>query len=298
MKKIVVIIMIFMLAGCSAKSSEKIEVILPNGTPYIALGAVDSINVTNVNGPDLLSAAFVNTDKTYDMIVAPLNLGAKLYITGASNYELAAVITSNNNYIVSRNQMDSVSDLEGKTIMAYGENKTPGIALEKTLDDNNVNVTIDYKGSVMDIVPFFVADNASTPEYILMAEPVLSNLSLQFGLEDLHVLDLSDELDLDILQAGIFVKPNIEYDSVLKDIKDNITYLNDNVTNYANELITKDDYFVNLGVELLIESIPKCSIVYMDAKINKTAIENYFNVLNDYNTNLLNGVVPNEGFYN
>ena len=93
MKKIVLCFMLIivglLVVSCDLGSTEnpedkKVSIIMPTGTPALGLAeyAVDAkedenITVDIVAGSDPLMAAFVN--KSYNVIVAPVNLGAKMF---------------------------------------------------------------------------------------------------------------------------------------------------------------------------------------------------------------------------
>ena len=90
MKKVLftllVLLSLFMFVGCAKEKEEyeKISVIMPTGTPALALANyvkeavdTDSADVSLVAGADLLKSAFINKDK--DIIVDPVNLGAMMY---------------------------------------------------------------------------------------------------------------------------------------------------------------------------------------------------------------------------
>lgn len=127
------------LGGCNPVESSTIEstsieeitpidIILPQGTPLIAVGNLldnPNYNFEIVSGPDSLTAAM--TAKTHDIVIAPITAGAKLYIKNASTYLLDSVITTNNTYIISKgdNTLNSIADLEGKDIIGYSQGNTP-----------------------------------------------------------------------------------------------------------------------------------------------------------------------------
>ena len=79
------------LTACASQEEvkEDISIICPSGTPALALAnykvANEDVNFEIVEGSDALVAAFGN--KSHDVIVAPVNLGAKFYNTN-ENYVL------------------------------------------------------------------------------------------------------------------------------------------------------------------------------------------------------------------
>ena len=92
MKKIILILVLFIMsigiASCDVivvDSSKDVTIIMPTGTPSLALAKYASssdVKAEIVSGSEGLVAAFTN--KSHDFIVAPINLGAKMYQTNGS----------------------------------------------------------------------------------------------------------------------------------------------------------------------------------------------------------------------
>ena len=211
MKKIIYLVFIMflvLLTGCgSASVKEEVKIIVPQGNPFIAVGNLvgeENIKIESVNGAAGVKAALVAGES--DVVIAPLNLGTQLYNAVNSKYKLDSVIALGNTYIISKKAvaLNSIKDLEGKTILAYSKGGTPDIVLQYVLKENGVNATIEYQASLTEVVPFFVQGKY---DYILAAEPVITNLQVNKKLE-LNVLNLQDYTDKTILQAAIFVNPN------------------------------------------------------------------------------------------
>lgn len=291
---ILVIVFTICLFGCGGNSvKENVKVIVPQGNPFIAVGNLvgeENIEIENVNGAAGVKAALVSDN--YDVIIAPLNLGAQLYNAGNSKYKLEAVIALGNTYIVSKEgtQLNNLQDLEGKTILAYSQGGTPDIVLQYILNANNINANIEYQPSLSEVVPFFVQGKY---DYILAAEPVITNLIVNKKI-NLNILDLQDYTDNTIMQAAVFVNPDSQnkesIEAVIKKIKKNIELMNKEPGKYAEEIILKDVYFSDLGVEILTQSIPNSNLEFLDAKENKQLVEKYLT--------MIGYKLPNEEFYN
>ena len=102
MKKYILLFLAFLglvLASCTDKNNNadelepnglknEVTILVPNGTPYIGLGGLldeENISITAVNGADNLKSGLVS--ESYDIIVAPVNLGTQLYSKGNSKYK-------------------------------------------------------------------------------------------------------------------------------------------------------------------------------------------------------------------
>lgn len=301
MKKIKFLLLLFlalMLVGCQKQTSdisdleEEISITVPQGTPFIAVGNLmgsNNLTIEPVSGAAGVKTALI--ERKSDIVIAPLNLGAQLYNKGNSKYELSAVIGFGNTYVISKKniQLSSIQDLNGKKILAYSQGGTPDIVLQYVLNQNNVSAEIEYMGSVSEVVPFLIQ---GTYDYVLAAEPVITNIKENKKVE-LNILNLQDYIDEKIMQAGIFVNPASEkqesIDIVLNSIEKNIKNMNENVEEYAKELINKHVYFSDLTENILVKSIPNSNLGYMNALENKAEVEKYLN--------MINYELPKEEFY-
>lgn len=303
MKKIIKLLVVILLlgvviisGGCK-KDLEKIKVLLPSGAPLMAIGDLldsEEFEFTVVNGADPLSAALISGE--YDMVIAPLNLGAKLYTAGKTSYKLDSIITSNNTYLISREDF-KVEDLNEKTILGYGKNSTPDIVLKVVLAQKGINAQIEYQTSVADVMSLFLA-NESSSKYSLSAEPQVTLIKNK--VKDITVIDLVNVFGEGQIfpQACLYVKADKDYSDYLKLIEKNIKSLNSKPEKYAESIISKHTYFETLGKDVLAESLPKCNIVYLKASQNKEAVNNYVDYLNTYANPILGGKTVDDGFYN
>ena len=301
MKKILGFILLFIFtltfSSCGKVELEnEVTIITPYGTPYLALGGLlneDNVKIDAVNGADGLKTALVKGE--YDVVIAPINLGAQLFNKGNSKYVIEAVITMNNAFIVtdSTNKLDSIKDLVGQKVLAFGQTGIPGSVL-KTLYTNNKfdQNLIDFSQASSSAVYSLFAGGSSDAKYALMSEPEISKLVLN-DKKDIKTLDLTKELGVDVPQACIYVNPNSQkqndINSLLKIIENNIKSLNKNPSKYADEIISLDRTFEAMTKEVIVRSIPLTNIVYKEADNFKIEINNILSILKVPN--------PSEEFY-
>lgn len=301
MKKIIyiVLLMVLFLTGCTNVTVERsISIIVPNGTPALALTTYfenDGVNYEIVNGSDPLVSAFTN--ETHDFIVAPVNLGAKLYKANG-NYLHFKTIVWGNTYIVSKTNISSINDLEGKSITAFGESSTPGIVLKALLKHYNINCDITYVEDVSTANSLLMSGQA---EIILSAEPSLSKINSS---NKFYILDLQEEWkkmtgSFSYPQAAIFVRKSIFENTVIKkhlNLLEKAITDTKNAEYVASKAVLIDSTFEKLGVSTLIKAIPNCHFELVDNE--KTAIESFFNILNDLGLSAMYGnTMPDDSFY-
>ena len=313
MKKIVCLVLFLLLmVSCGKKQENKIpnefptttlssevKILTPAGTPYLALGGLlvnENIKIDVSTGADMLQANLPKGE--YDVIVAPVNLGTMLYNKGNSKYKISHILTGNNAYIVTRseNKLESIFDLEGQEVLAFGKSASigiPGSILKKAYANNNLATSkIKYEYSSSAEVYQEFKNNLSSVKYALMSEPEISKLVLTDKIA-IKTLDLSKVLGENFAQACIYVNPNSknpeDINEVLALIGQMINFMKEEPKKYADIVIPLDRKFEAMGKDVIIRSIPLANIVFKQAKINKNDIEN---------TLIMLGVgLPNDEFY-
>ena len=287
-KMLICLLLLFCLVGCKPnKLDNEVSIIVPNGIPYLAVAGIKeeiNIKMDTVSGAENLQAALLGNN--YDIVIAPINLGAKLYGASKSSYKLVAPITYNNAYIVGRSHLnlESLNDLSAKSVIAFGQTGIPGSILTKIYHDNNdildINdVDFSLNSSANVYASFLCEDNKN--KYALMSEPEISKLKLINNI-DTETLDLCSILDINIAQAAIFVNPNSnkeDIDIVLEKIKINIRYLNESPIMYVDKVLKLDEqFFSSIGKDIMINMIPNANIKY-GIESRKTDCEVMVNLL-------------------
>lgn len=309
MKKLIlftfVFLALFLTVGCQATSATTdkddtiYSVIVPNGGPAIAQmylqNQPDKYSVDVVNGPDPLVAAFGS--KSHDFIFTGTNLGAKFY-ANSPDYLFIAVFTLGNSYLVTQSDDPfTISSLEGKEIVAFGQNSTPDIVLRYILEQNNINCTIRYVDSVASATAEWIADHS---KIILIAEPSLSILS--GSNPGLDIIDLQTEYTnasgLDSYpQAGVFARTtlsNAAIDQFLADLESSINTVNTSVSASAQ---LGEDLGFGFSKSVLEASIPNNHLQFISALDARTNLEAYFSIIMDINPVLIGGALPQDSFY-
>ena len=307
MKKISLILIMllsFVLVACTktTKESRQASVIVPSGTPSLAVMNYIKENsdskVEVVEGSDPLIAAFANT--SYDAIIAPVNLGAKFYNSGTSSYILAKTIVWGNLYIASSENITSIDDLNGEKLVVFGKNSTPDIITRIVLGaKENLNVEIEYVSDVQTANSLLVSGKA---KYIVTAEPSISKIKDQKGLK---TLDLQEEYskvtgETSYPQAGIFIKKSAKNDeftnNLVNALLDSVRKTNSNKEDTANNAVELNQTFKTLGAETLIKAIPNCHFnVYEN---ERSAVNKYLQSLIDLGLGAqVGGKLPDEEFF-
>ena len=308
MKKVLffisILVTLFSLTSCFEETNTNVSVIAPTGTPTLGLAeALDtyesSFDYNIVSGSDALRAAFING--SYDIIVAPVNLGANLsQKVEGFEYVFYQTIVGGCFYLVSSNDIKSIKDIDNTEITVFGMNSTPDVVIRSLIAYYKLNVKINYVNDVAEANTMLISGNAQT---IVSAEPSISkfNASKKF-----HTVNLQDEWvkmsgsTYAIPQAGIFVKKsklnNVYVQTALKRINNSIELSKTNPQKLAESAVKVDSSLKNIGVNTLVNAIPNCK--FLSTKSNIGEIEFYFNKLIELGLgNTIGGKLPSEDFY-
>lgn len=278
----------------------------PSGTPSLALATLfdnnPQVDYEIVAGANPLVAAI--TSGSHDFVVAPVNVGAKLYANN-QKYKLVKTIVWGNFYIASLSPINSVEDLEGKTITAFSQNSSPDIMLQAVLDYYGLKdkVAVEYVDAVTTANSMMMSGQA---EIVISAEPSISVLKNK---KTIYTIDLQAEWNKlsdgnSFPQAGLFVN----VDLLTEDKKDNTLAFIDkifekledhkNPSVLAASAVKIDSSFETVGVANLEKAIPNCWISLKTKAEEQTAISYYAQKLIDLGLGAqIGGSVPSEEFY-
>lgn len=307
MKKKIFTLLLLLVLGLSVVSctnDEKVNLLVPSGAPTLGIASAldnhaDMIDYEVVLGSDALTAGFTNGD--YDIIIAPVNLGAKFYNSlNNFDYTFYQTVVGGCFYLVSSNELTSINDIDNQEITVFGKNSTPDVIIRSLISYYNLNVTINYVDDVNAANASLVSGEATI---IVSAQPSISkfNASGKF-----YTLDLQEEWakmadsQYAVPQAGIFVKTsrkdNKSVKKVLSYLNESLSLSNTNPSSLAASAVKVDETLNKVGEETLTKAIPLCH--FINTTYNKAEIEFYFNKLIELGlSGAVGGKLPDEDFY-
>lgn len=309
MKKIKILlaclITLVLLNACFL-DNEKFSLITPSGTPSLALSSflesTKTVDYEIASGTDPLVAAFTNKSK--DIIVAPVNLGLKLYNSlNDFGYVFYKPLIGCNFVIKSSTEITSIADLEGKDIYLFGKNATPDIILRSVLNFHKIKANLIYQSDVTTTNALLVSGKANI---IVTAEPSATKISQN---KNFYTFLLSEayakitEKDYDVPQAGIFLKKDLLNDAkklniILKELDTKVEEGINNHEALAESAVNVDASLKALTKEVLIKAIPNCNILTLSTNVNKEEIAFYFNCILDLGLgSTIGNTLPDEKFY-
>ncbi len=276
-KILICILMLSVMFGCTPKKEEvKLSILVPMGAPSIAVIPVlqkDEHSVNIVSGTDPLQAALISPNPEYDIIIAPVNLGAALISKNSTQYRLWGVVTWGNLYIVGENE--AVLGSEG-TLALFGENAVPQKIFDTVKEKMNLQIGSAYFPSVNDAQAQLLTGKANAA---MLAQPLAAATiakAKEMG-KDLKVIANLQSLWKETTQtenypqAAIFVLESA-YSKNKQDIENTIALMKSYVDQCWSESSTLEADITSLTPEKLgLPSAKLVAVVFkgMNVKLEK-----------------------------
>ena len=260
-----------------------------------------------VASPDEVSPAIAQG--TADIAAVPANLASVLYQKTNGGVQVLTINTLGVLYLVENgDQVQSVSDLKGKTIYASGKGATPEYALNYILKENGLtpgeDVQIEWKSEHTECVAALAEHEDAAA---LLPQPFVT--TAQSKNDSLRVaLDLTEEWDKiqkdnggnSSLVTGVTVVRTEfaqEHPEIVEDFmeryQESVSYVNE-YTEEAAKLI--GDYDI-VPEEIAKKALSECNIVYIDGAEMKEKLSGYLEVLEQENPQAVGGALPTDEFY-
>ena len=268
------------IAGCQGnKESYSVKILCPTGAPSLAFvseyeNIMENGQIDFVDGTDMLIAEFSKADSDYDIIVAPINLGAKLIEKGQTSYKLNGVITWGNLYLVGTSD-DALNN--AKEIALFGEGAVP----QKVF--NTVNTNNELKQTYYQSATLVQQQLLSGQVQVgMLAEPLATATiakAKQQNLELKVVKDLQSAYGEEgYPQAAIFTKGDKDLSGLLKGIEEFTSNGYEGLQTYL-ETITTEKLGLP-GVEIVVKSIERQNVRYKKASDCKDEIKDFLKLFN------------------
>lgn len=311
--KIMLVFICFMLmTGCSKeKQPEKITVASlkgPTGMGMVQL--MEEPGTSNyefiLSGtPDELVGKIINNE--IDIACLPTNLASVLYNKTEGKVLLVGVNTLGSLYVLDNTgTIQSIQDLKGKTVYVSGQGATPDFVFRYLLSANGIDpekdLEINFSMQHADLATAVAAkqvDIALLPQpYVTTVQMKNPEVKIALDLNDLWKQNSLDEVA--IYMGCIVVQKDFaqKYPDALKafieEYKESVEWVNQNTVE-AGVLIEKHGIIPNAKLAEL--AIPLSNIVYIEASEAEVVLDDYFNILLDFDAKSVGGKLPDEGFY-
>ena len=321
MKKILTLGLILAMAltmftACSSEEvpstvSQTVNIAALNGPTGMAMVDLmdmeDKYAITTYQAPTDITAKIINGE--VDVAAVPSNLAAVLYNKTEGDIVAVSPIALGMLQILGNNaDVQEVSDLAGKTIIASGQGGTPEYVLQKVLQDNGLTIYEDVNVQ-------WVANHSEVNTQLLsqegtiamIPEPFVSTALAQgqegvtklFDLNELWEEATGQQLPMGVLVATRSFAEDRSDDLkvLLSDLQASVDYVNDSPAEAAKAIV--EHGFI--GDEAIAEAaIPNCHIVLYTGDNAAEGIEmlkTFNQTLYDMDPAYVGGALPDENLY-
>ncbi|WP_029321760.1 ABC transporter substrate-binding protein [Butyrivibrio sp. AE3004] len=260
-----------------------------------------SYEFTMATQPDELMAGMVAGN--IDIALVPANMAAVLYNKTEGGVSLVDINTLGVLYCLTGDEnVKSVKDLAGKTVVTTGQGASPEYVLRYLLEKNEVtDCTIEFKSEATEIAALLQEDAskiAILPQpFVAVATAKNEALSVAFS--------LTDEWDAVSDDSKLLTGVTIVRNDFLKDNTDAVnTFISEHQASTDKASSDLDgtaalvaEYGIIEKAEIAKKAMPECNIVCIIGDEAKTALSGYLQVLFDSDPKSVGGKLPEDDFY-
>lgn len=322
----VIIICLSLFAACATKGIPESSTTQPSAEPVKAevnigvlkgptgMGCVklmqdnengetaNSYNFTVASAPEQITAKLVSGE--LDIAFIPANAAAALNAKTDGKVKVAAISTLGVLYLLENGDtVNSVKDLNGKSVLTSGKGSTVQYVLEYILKMNGLtpgeDVYIDYAAEHTEAASQALAGKA---DIVVLPEPFVTSVQMQNA--DFKVkLNLSEEWQSatgnSLTMGAVAVRSEFADNNAetlrtfLAEYKKSADFVNGN-TDEASALIEKYDI---AKAAIAAKALPNCSVVCLTGDEMKKAAEQFLTVLSETDISAIGGKMPSDSFY-
>lgn len=274
----------------------------PTGMGAVPMMEDDRFDISLFQSPDEVVGKVLSGE--FDIAAVPSNMASVLYNKTKGQVKLIAVNTGGVLYLVENGtDVQSVSDLKGKTIYASGRGGAPEFVLQRILLDAGLSmsdVNIKWLANHSD-----VASSASVEKgaVALLPEPFVTvttaknpDMRIAVDLNGVWKETYHTDLPMGTLIASKELMDNRPEDLkvFMAEYEKSVAFVNEHTDNAA-EMIVKAGMIADQAVAE--KAIPRCNIMCLTGKDARDALGNFFEILFKMEPKSLGGKLPDETFY-
>lgn len=306
------------LVGCSSTKDEelvediKVKVVAPDGLPSISISKLAKENTLIKEGYELtynieatsetLSTTVMKQEP--DIAIVPSNMAAIAY-NKTSNYQIAGTIGMGSFYLVSSEDIGSISEIVGKEVGNTGKGLTPDITVQSLLKEKGINpeeINFNYVNSAGELVPLLATGKIKTG---FVPEPALTGLLAKNS--DMKIIaSLNEEWKIandtkngypqsTVIVKSDFAKENEEFvNDFLNQLSSSVDWANENSQDaglYANEIGVSTD------AKVIGKCMERANLKFVPINDMVDEYNDYYKKLFDFDSKTVGGNIPDEKIY-
>lgn len=259
---------------------------------------LNSYDFTIAGAPDELTGRLIQGD--LNIAALPTNAISTLYNKTEGEIVTLGVNALGVLYILERgDSIETVADLEGKTVLASGQGSTAEYVLNYILDKNGVSTEIYWASEHSEAATLALSGDY---DVVMLPEPFVTNVTKKDG--DFRVaLNLSEEWENlgggVLTMGGIAVRKDFLDENpeavaeFVKDYANSVAFTNENPAEAA-ALIEKYEIAPAAVAEA---AIPRCNIVWLHGEDYAETLKNFLEIVYEANAAGVGGKLPGDDFY-
>lgn len=290
---------------------ETLKVLTPDGLPALSLAKMMT-TVHEIDGNKVeykiekLSDALVveMLKREGDIAIVPSNFAAQLY-NKKLGYKILGTVGWGSFYVISRENIDSLEELKEREIYTFGKGLTPDIIFESIIKSKGIekkDIKINYLSSGNEVAALYLGKKA---DIVVVPEPILSKI-LSKSLGTNIISNLNEEWkslvnsDLGYPQSTLVIKEEV-YNSNPKLVDEFVSQLKTSVAslykNREESIKNIQNSSISVDTSILDSILSRANILYTPILDCQEEYNRYFKVLNEVNSKVIGGKIPNEEIY-
>ena len=242
-----------------------------------------------------------------DIAAVPVNLGAVLYNKTQGGVKGLSLITRGMLYVLEKgDSIQTVSDLQGKTILAAGQGSTPEYVTNFILETNGVTAQVDFRSEHAEVTTLAVSGLA---DIILVPEPHVTNV-LTKDPSFRIALDITEEfakaaalkgyenaqlsMSIVIVRTAFLEKHPEAVAKFMADLESSIAYTVENVAAAAQEIAA---HGIIPAAAVAEKALPNCQLVFIAGEDMQSQATALYEILHAAKPASVGGKTPDDGFY-
>ena len=298
------------MVSCSAEDTAAMRVGGLKGPTGMALAHMMTENngayeFTLAGAPDELTGQIIQGN--VDVAAVPVNLGAVLYNKTQGGVQALSLITRGMLYVLEKgDSIQSVADLQGKTIVTAGQGATPEYVMNYILQSNGVEATLDFKSEHAEVTTLALNGMA---DVVLVPEPHATTLRMK-GDSYRVALDITEEfartasangypqaqlsMSVVIVRTAFAQEHPQQVAQFMADLEASIAFANENVDAAAQEIA---DQGIIASAAVAKQALPSCRLVFVAGAEMQAQAAPLYEILFAANPASVGGTLPDAGYF-
>lgn len=255
-----------------------------------------------------VTAGLLNGD--FDIAALATNVASNLYHKSEGAIQIACVNTLGTLYILNKgidDTLNSLADLKGRTIYAFGQGANPEYVLRYLLQKNGLDMDKDVTVVWQTLEEVTATMLTGEGELCMLPVPGATALSVKSEGNIQPVFDLSAEWDAVaeedsrlamgcIVVRTAFAQEHPEaVQAFLNEYAASIDYIRANADGPAAQMVA--DAGLVPSAAIAAKAIPQCNLIYLDGEDMRDTIQGYFAALFSIDPAAIGGSTPDDAFY-